>query len=101
VDEFILCPWLKNYADRWKLEAAVDLLLFFAHTTFFAIRPYTPLESTPIEVYARELGNSVPLSVIETAHKENSRGVDDADRLASMTNDGGDLCIVIRGRIAA
>ena len=97
LDEFIRCPWLNYYADRWKLEAAADLLLFFAHTTtFFAIRPYTPLESTPIEVYARELGNSVPLSVIETAHKENSRGLDKDERLASKTNDGdqsdGDAC---------
>ena len=72
-DDFPLSPWLKHFADRWKIEAAADLLLFYAHTnTFFAIKPYAPLESTPIEVYARELGNAVPRSVVETAHEKHN-----------------------------
>lgn len=71
-DSFPLSPWLECFAaDRWKLEAVADLLLFYAHTkTYFAIMPYAPLESTPIEVYARELGNEVPRSVVETAHEK-------------------------------
>lgn len=73
-DPLPLSRWLKHFGDRWKLEAAADLLLFYAHTsTFFAIKPYKPLESTPIEVYARELGNAVPLSVVETAHEKSGR----------------------------
>jgi hypothetical protein len=90
-DEFILSPWLNHYADRWKLEAAGDLLLFYAHTnTFFAQWPYIPLESTPIEVYARELGNSVPRAVVETANKHAAQGVDNTEHLASKMSDGGE-----------
>lgn len=62
-------PWLEYFDDRWKLEAAADLLVLYARTTtFFELIPYTPLKSTPIEVYARELGNAVPKSKIEVAH---------------------------------
>jgi hypothetical protein len=59
-------PWLEFYAERLTLHAAADLLLLYARTgTFFALQEYRSLESTPIEVYARELGNAVPLSVID------------------------------------
>jgi len=62
--------WLKNYNKRFKLEKAADLLLMYRRTsTFFQLVPYEALQSTPIEVYAREVGNSVPRSVIEK--KEN------------------------------
>ena len=61
--------WLEHFDDRWKLEAAADLLVLYARTsTFFELIPYCPLKSTPIEVYARELGNAVPKSKIEVAH---------------------------------
>ncbi len=63
-------PWLNNYNKRFKLEKAADLLLMYRRTsTFFQLVPYESLQSTPIEVYAREVGNSVPRSVIEK--KEN------------------------------
>ena len=62
-------PWVEHFDDRWKLEAAADLLALYARTsTFFELIPYCPLKSTPIEVYARELGNAVPKSKIEVAH---------------------------------
>jgi len=87
-DAFPLSPWLQHYSDRWKLEAAADLLLFYAHTnTFFAVKPYIPLESTPIEVYARELGNEVPRSVIETAHEKGSRTSNDVIIVGTKKND--------------
>ena len=59
-------PWIQNFNKRFKLQKAADMLLLYAKTsTFFSVRPYSPLVSTPIEVYARELGNSVPQSVID------------------------------------
>lgn len=53
--------WLSHYGERFVLLASADLLLFYAHTrNFFLMKPFKPLTSTPIEVYARELGNAVP-----------------------------------------
>lgn len=61
-----LDPWLQNFNKRFKIEKAADLLLLYAKTTnFFSIKPYSPLKSSPIEVYARELGNAVPLTAID------------------------------------
>jgi hypothetical protein len=61
-------PWLQHYDQRFKLQAAADLLLMYAKTsTFFLMKPYKPLKSTPIEVYAREIGNAVPRSVIDSS----------------------------------
>jgi len=46
----------KNTIDR--LEAASDMLLLYAKTAnFFEIKPYISLSSSPIDVYARELGD--------------------------------------------
>ena len=65
--ELSASPWLEHYHDRWKLEAAADILLLHARTsTFFMINPYSPVMSTPLEVYARELGNNIPLSTIKS-----------------------------------
>lgn len=61
-----LDPWLRNFNKRFKLEKAADLLLFYAKTGyFFSIKAYQPLKSSPIEVYARELGNAVPASTVD------------------------------------
>lgn len=58
--------WMDNYDRRFVLQAAADLLLMYANTSnFFVIKPYAVLQSTPVEVYARELGNSVPRCVID------------------------------------
>lgn len=66
-------PWLNNYNKRFKLEKAADLLLMYRRTsTFFQLVPYESLQSTPIEVYAREVGNSVPRSVIDTKDNDES-----------------------------
>jgi hypothetical protein len=63
-------PWLEHYSDRGILLAVADLLLFYAQTTnFFIIQPYKPLTSTPIEVYARELGNTVPRSAMDVGSR--------------------------------
>jgi hypothetical protein len=59
-------PWLQNYNKRFKLEKAADLLLMYMRTsTFFRLVPYEHLQSTPIEVYAREIGNKVPRSCMD------------------------------------
>eukprot|EP00934_Nitzschia_sp_Nitz4_P006918 Nitzschia sp. Nitz4//scaffold41_size133979//27876//35172//NITZ4_003333-RA/size133979-snap-gene-0.98-mRNA-1//1//CDS//3329551428//6908//frame0 len=61
-----LDPWLQHFNKRFKIEKAADLLLIYAQTgNFFSVKPYAPLRSSPIEVYARELGNSVPVSVVD------------------------------------
>ena len=53
--------WAKFRKNRFMLEATADLLLMYAHTTtFFRLKPFHQFDSTPIEVYARELGNEVP-----------------------------------------
>ena len=53
--------WEKFRKHRFMLEATADLLLMYAHTTtFFRLKPFHQFDSTPIEVYARELGNEVP-----------------------------------------
>lgn len=73
-------PWLKHYGQRNKLQAAADILLMYARTgTFFLLQPYTPLKSTPIEVYAREIGNAVPRSVIDNAVSEKAKQDNPAD----------------------
>ena len=65
--ELSVSPWLEHYHDRWKLEAAADIILLHARTsTFFKINPYFPVKSTPLEIYARELGNNIPLSTIKS-----------------------------------
>lgn len=64
-------PWREFYGERMVLHAVADLLVLYAHTqNFFVLTPYRPLQSTPIEVYARELGNSVPRSVIDVGVQE-------------------------------
>lgn len=58
--------WLLHYDQRVSLQAAADVLLLYAHTSnFFIMKTYKSLDSTPVEVYAREIGNGVPLSVID------------------------------------
>eukprot|EP00804_Cyclotella_cryptica_P023246 CCRYP_000433-RA/>CCRYP_000433-RA protein AED:0.02 eAED:0.02 QI:325/1/1/1/1/1/5/149/3140 len=53
--------WTNFRRQRYMLEATADLLLMYASThTFFLLEPFTQFDSTPIEVYARELGNEVP-----------------------------------------
>jgi hypothetical protein len=60
--------WLEYYGQRYMLQAAADLLLLYARTSnFFVLKPYRTLTSSPVEVYARELGNAVPRSVIDIA----------------------------------
>ena len=64
-------PWLNNYNKRFKMEKAADLLLMYRRTsTFFQLIPYESLQSSPIEVYAREVGNAVPRSVIDKTEIE-------------------------------
>jgi CW-type Zinc Finger/Protein SET DOMAIN GROUP 2 C-terminal/SET domain len=80
-----LRPWLDYYADRFVLHAAADLLLLYAYTSnFFVIQPYQPLESTPVEVYARELGNVVPRSVVDV---DLASGSTTAETAASPSGD--------------
>ena len=72
VPELSASPWLEYYHDRWKLEAAADILLFHARTsTFFKINPYAQVKSTSLEVYARELGNNIPLATIKSVRDDN------------------------------
>lgn len=53
--------WTNFRRQRYMLEASADLLLMYASTnTFFLLEPFNRFDSTPIEVYARELGNQVP-----------------------------------------
>jgi hypothetical protein len=53
--------WTDFRKNRYMLEATADLLLMYARTnTFFLLEPFRQFDSTPIEVYARELGNEVP-----------------------------------------
>jgi len=64
-------PWLDHYHEKFTLQAAADLLSFYAHTrNFFLAQPYSQLKSTPIEVYARELGNAVPRSAMDSVPME-------------------------------
>lgn len=68
-------PWLEFYGERFTLHAAADLLLLYAYTSnFFVLNPYRALQSTPVEVYARELGNVVPRSVIDAGLADHSDG---------------------------
>ncbi|GAX25234.1 hypothetical protein FisN_5Lh316 [Fistulifera solaris] len=72
--------WLLHYDQRFSLQAAADALLLYAHTSnFFTMKAYQPLESSPVDVYAREIGNSVPLSVIDE--------VVDASRITDEKNE--------------
>lgn len=54
--------WMGFRKKRYMLESTADLLLMYANTsTFFMLEPFCRFDSTAIEVYARELGNDVPL----------------------------------------
>ena len=54
--------WMGFRKKRYMLESTADLLLMYANTsTFFMLEPFSCFDSTAIEVYARELGNAVPL----------------------------------------
>ena len=54
--------WSGFRKKRYMLESTADLLLMYANTTtFFMLEPFCRFNSTAIEVYARELGNDVPL----------------------------------------
>ena len=79
-------PWQENYNKRFKIEKAADLLLFYAKTsTFFSLQSYRSLTSSPIEVYARELGNTVPSSAIDlpktTSQIDDSKSCQQEDAL--------------------
>ena len=66
-----MSTWVRHFDDRWKLEATADILLLYAHTsTFFRLNTYEVLESTPVEVYARELGNQIPRMRIKEPTKK-------------------------------
>jgi hypothetical protein len=80
--------WLEHYNERFVLHACADLLLFYARTkTFFEMNSYKLLESTPIEVYARELGNAVPRSAID-ANIIDRRGVAFKETAFVSSDDG-------------
>ena len=90
-------PWQEQLEQKYKLESAADLLLMYAHTsTFFSLKPYRTFESTPIEVYARELGNAVPRSLVEgagpagavsqTAVSQTDKGVPESSGTETTTN---------------
>ncbi|CAJ1896278.1 unnamed protein product [Cylindrotheca closterium] len=65
--------WMLNFNKRFKLEKAADILLMYSRTsTFFALNAYQPLQSSPVEVYARELGNAVPTSAIDIPNRHGS-----------------------------
>lgn len=87
-------PWLLNYNKRFKIEKAADILLLYIRTsTFFRLVPYEALKSSPIEVYARELGNEVPISIVDhdqelvTSWKSKSDLQSDASDKASSMDD--------------
>ena len=85
-------PWLENYHRRWKLEAAADILLLHARTTtFFKIIPYSPVNSTSLEVYARELGNNIPLSTITKVRDEKAEAPSSIVLVGEKLQDGGGL----------
>ena len=63
--------WIARYSERFMLQVSADVLLMYANTSnFFSVRSYSGLESTPIEIYARELGNNVPKSAIDNEISE-------------------------------
>lgn len=77
-------PWLEHIHERFVMCAVADLLLLYAHTTnFFLMQPYKALTSTPIEVYARELGNAVPRSAMDV----DSEDFAEVSNLASQANE--------------
>ena len=71
--------WDDFRKKRYMLEATADMLLMYANTnTFFMLEPFRQFDSTPIEVYARELGNEVPRHFAMNSHK-NASAVPDAE----------------------
>jgi hypothetical protein len=79
-------PWLEHYSDRCILLAVADLLLFYAQTTnFFLIQSYKPLRSTPIEVYARELGNAVPRSAMDSGSRSSEGSRDQPKSIETVS----------------
>ena len=74
--------WRKN---RYMLEATADLLLMYAcTTTFFSLQPFHQFDSTPIEVYAREIGNQVPA---ELAMEEKTMTNDERNEPPAVDHD--------------
>ena len=82
-------PWLLHFNKRFKLEKAADLLFMYARTsTFFRIQPYKSIQSSAIEVYAREIGNAVPLSVMDK--KTTPSTIQTTDKLTGAHSGNGD-----------
>ena len=51
-----------------RFAAAADLLALYANTdTFVKLRGYNKFKSSPVDVYARELANTVPHQLIPPA----------------------------------
>lgn len=72
--------WVEFRKHRYMLEATADLLLMYANThTFFSLESFRPFDSTPIEVYARELGNDVPRRLSVNCQKNNVEVADSND----------------------
>lgn len=84
--------WAKFRLRRYMLEATADLLLMYANTnTFFLLEPFNRFDSTPIEVYARELGNEVPRHLAAGAKKTEVNNVG-VEQDQSPSKDPAALC---------
>ena len=82
--------WTEFRKKRYMLEATADLLLMYANTTtFFMLESFNRFDSTAIEVYARELGNAVPLRFALGPHlSEHSSNVSPSLEQEGETNSG-------------
>jgi len=69
--------WMNHFHERYKLFAIADTLLLYAETkTFFVMKAYEQFDSTPIEVFARELGNAVPRSVMDDTERNEAEPIE-------------------------
>lgn len=84
--------WETFRKSRYMLEATADLLLMYANTnTFFLLEPFRHFDSTPIDVYARELGNEVPCNF--ALNSQNGIGLT-PDEVTSVGDSGEGLRVV-------
>jgi hypothetical protein len=83
-----------------KLEATCDLFLLYAKTaTFFEIKPFISFSSSPIDIYARELGsdtaqNSSVLNALgpEAAHASSEYNIENIAEPSAEAQCSGDSC---------
>lgn len=84
---------------RARIVQLCDVLLFWAYTTNFStVQLFGAVESGPIEVYARELGNNIPRSKVFKSFRSGEIALRSREKVATETPDTKATAAVVETR---